>query len=147
VDLGIKNIFDGYVRIEDALEELAELLGINARNGSLMRVLEKRGIVTPELLELYNTLRLARNSIAHGKADLPNEAETQEYIMQAGLLAGMLRVIAAKLRELKNKAPINAGLHCSASDTLATWLLQGGCPSAQIYRLHAGGRSQPAPQG
>jgi hypothetical protein len=44
VDLGIKNIFDGYVRIEDALEELAELLGINARNGSLMRVLEKRGL-------------------------------------------------------------------------------------------------------
>jgi hypothetical protein len=50
-------------------------------------------------------MRLARNSIAHGKADLPNEAETREYIMQAGLLAGMLRVIAAKLRELNNKSP------------------------------------------
>jgi hypothetical protein len=102
--VGVNSVFDGYRRIELALDDMGEVLGVKARNGTLMEMLLRRDLITPSLLELYQTLRLARNSMAHGTADLPNEAEAQEYMMQAGVLAGLLSVTAAKIRELKKRS-------------------------------------------
>ena len=61
-------------------------------------MLLKRELIDPELLELYNTLRLGRNAIAHGEAPMPNEAEILEYERQASFLIGALNVIVLKLK-------------------------------------------------
>jgi hypothetical protein len=59
-----------------------------------------RGLLTPELLELYQTLRSARNSVAHGQAAMPNEGESAEFVRQILCLNQTLHRI---LWDMRNK--------------------------------------------
>lgn len=95
--LATRSIFDAFQRIEDTLDEIGEQLGVKARNGTLMRMLVTRGFINSDLVDLYTALRLARNAMAHGRADLPNEAEAQEYVRQAKLVGTFLRIVRFKL--------------------------------------------------
>jgi hypothetical protein len=94
----IASIFQASNTTQGLLDEIGDQLGVKARNGTLMRMLLKRDLITPDLLELYNTLRLGRNAVAHDGAPLPNEAEILEFVRQSVFLNLSLYAVLKKLK-------------------------------------------------
>jgi hypothetical protein len=93
------NIFSAYDMIERLLGEVGNELGVKTNNGlTIMRMLLKRDLISPEILELYNTLRSARNLIAHERGTPPNEAETLEYVHQSAFLNAALYRVLSKIK-------------------------------------------------
>jgi hypothetical protein len=102
---GIFNIFSAYEMTERILGDIGELLDVKTRSGpTIMRMLLKRDLVAPQLVELFETLRQGRNAVAHGSTSMPNEAETAEFMRQALYLNIALYQVLKSLRG-KNKNP------------------------------------------
>jgi hypothetical protein len=95
--IAVRRIYRAFDDIEGLLDAYGRRMGVKARNGQLVRMIVKRGWFGQELAEMYATLRLARNSIAHGSANIPNVAEVEEYTRQASLIAALLEVGLNKL--------------------------------------------------
>jgi hypothetical protein len=77
-----------FVAIENVLEEIGEQLNVKSRNGTLVRMLITRGLLTSDHLELYNTLRKARDAAVHGELD-PTITQFKEFTSQAAFLVGI----------------------------------------------------------
>jgi hypothetical protein len=102
---GVPGIFEVFEEVEKSLEQIGGALGIKTRSGpTIVRMMLKRDLVTPDVVELYNTLRTGRNAIAHGQAKLPNEAESLEFIRQAEFLNASL-IRAMSQLQINKKAP------------------------------------------
>ncbi len=63
-------------------------------------MLVTRGLLMPELQELYDTLRKGRDAAVHGELD-PTITQYKEYTNQAAFLVGFLKGVSAKLEENK----------------------------------------------
>jgi|ERR1700687_923296 len=98
----ITNILVAFEAIESLLEKIGHALGVNARGAQLIRMLVKRELIPDDLLELYNTLRLARNAAVHENV-LPSKAQVSEYIRQALYLLDSLQVALVRIAEGKPK--------------------------------------------
>lgn len=96
-DTGARNVFIAFEEVEDTLTRAGAALGVKARGAPLMQMLLRRELVTNELVELYNSLRNARNAIAHGESNLPNEGEAMEFGRQATFLLARLMIVIDKI--------------------------------------------------
>ncbi|MCP3475609.1 hypothetical protein NLM33_35635 [Bradyrhizobium sp. CCGUVB1N3] len=101
--LSIRTVFAAFEETERVLNELGDALGIKARGVTLMEMLLRRGYVTKDLIVLYRSLRNARNAIAHGEADMPNEAESLEFVRQANFLQARLALALDAVRAGKSE--------------------------------------------
>jgi hypothetical protein len=81
---------EAFAEIEKVLEEIGQRLDVKARNGLLVRMLITRGLLTSDHLELYNTLRKARDASVHGEFD-PTYAQYKEFTFQAAYLFGIFK--------------------------------------------------------
>jgi len=78
------NIFHAYRATEHLIAECAEKLKVKTRDpNTILRMLLKRNLITPEILELHSTLRQARNTAVHGAVFTLTDTETNEFIRQA----------------------------------------------------------------
>jgi hypothetical protein len=65
-----------------------------------MRMLERRSLISPDVRELYHTLRLGRDFIAHGKSS-PDDEQITEYVRQSIYLVDDLQNALKTLKERK----------------------------------------------
>jgi hypothetical protein len=77
---------------------LGDALKVKARGLPLVEMLWRRDYVSREMIDLYRSLRDARNAIAHGQAEMPNEAESFEFVRQASYLHALLMSALDKLK-------------------------------------------------
>jgi hypothetical protein len=103
---GMVDIVSSYTAVENAIGEIAPLLGVKTRDPStIMRMLWKHGLVSEELLKLQETLRQARNAAMHGVLYTLTASEEKEYARQALFLALNLHRVSIELKERKKGAP------------------------------------------
>jgi uncharacterized protein YutE (UPF0331/DUF86 family) len=96
-------IISGLEEVDRILYEIGDRLGIDAASPiSVMHSLAAKAIVGKETAHLYDTLRDARNLIAHTNA-LPDDSEAIEYVRQASYLRGMLELVKGEIE--KNVPP------------------------------------------
>lgn len=101
---GLLSIFHAYRVTELLIEECAEKLGVKTREpNTVLRMLLKRDLIVPELIELYSTLRQARNAAAHGALFVLSETETSEFVRQALHLNLALKQASKKLGPSKEQ--------------------------------------------
>ena len=85
-----------YIELEKALKDIAQKLGMRSNitiHSHVMKELVQRGLITVDAAKLFETLRRARNSAAHGMGEEAlTTAEAVEYIRQASLLVQLLRL-------------------------------------------------------
>lgn len=93
---------EAFEEIEAVLEEIGEQLEVKARNGTLIRMLITRGLVTSVHLELYNTLRRARDAAAHDDLD-PTFVQYKDFTFQAAFLVGAFKGALDGIKADKNK--------------------------------------------
>lgn len=93
----VQSIFHSFASVEEMLEQIGRRLNTKDRDGALVRKLVDNGLVPEDCIELYGNLRDARNGVAHGKAAMPNEAESLEYQRQAIYMDAILRTVEQKL--------------------------------------------------
>src|SRR4029077_3104336 len=96
------SIPEAFTDIERILEEIGVELRVKARNGTLIRMLITRGLLTPDHFELYNTLRKARDAAVHGELD-PTIAQFREFTFQSAFLMGILKRVLAELEARDKK--------------------------------------------
>lgn len=83
-------VLSGLDEVDQILFEIADRMGFDpASASSVMYSLLANGNVPPSIGKLYETLRDARNLIAH-TGTLPDEKETAEYLRQTHFLQGAL---------------------------------------------------------
>jgi hypothetical protein len=99
---GVEGVISAYQEIERVLDDIGEQLGVKARNGILMRMLVSRGLATLEQVDLYNTLRSARNAVTHGQV-YPSPLQIAEFTRQAAFLLTVLQQALTKIKDDKNK--------------------------------------------
>jgi hypothetical protein len=99
-------VIPAYETLTDELARLGEQLGVKTRDAmTIMRMLEKRGLISSEMVDLFDTLRQGRNAVAHAKA-FPTSIAIGEYSRQAGYLLGTLRRAEEELQKrLNEKTP------------------------------------------
>jgi hypothetical protein len=102
-DVPSRNVFAAFQWVENTLNKAGIALGIRARGMSVMQALYRRELVTKDDVALYGSLREARNAIAHGEAELPNDAEAMEYDRQVTFLLARL-MTAMDTIESENRA-------------------------------------------
>jgi hypothetical protein len=90
-DTSVRKVFGAFEEMEAMLNQVGAALKADLKGTMLMRNLYRRGLLPNDLTELYKNLRRARNAIAHGEANLPNEAEALEYDRQANYVLAQLR--------------------------------------------------------
>jgi hypothetical protein len=96
-----RDITRSWNALEMVIDQLAEPLGVKTRSGdTIMTMLRKRMLVSPEAVELYKTLREARGEVVHGGS--PNESQIAEFVRQAGYLLMLLR---AALQQIHDPGP------------------------------------------
>ncbi|MGJ5206268.1 hypothetical protein [Bradyrhizobium sp. HKCCYLR20261] len=79
-------VLTGLDEVERTLFEIADRMGLDpASASSVMYSLVANGDVPPSIGKLYDTLRDARNLIAHSPS-LPDEKEANEYVRQTQFL-------------------------------------------------------------
>jgi hypothetical protein len=92
-DSSLSQIFFGLTEVEKLLFEVGDALGIDAASPqSVMYALVSQKRVPENIAKLYETLRDARNLIAHTSA-LPDENEAKEYARQASYLTVFLDLL------------------------------------------------------
>jgi uncharacterized protein YutE (UPF0331/DUF86 family) len=92
-------IISGLEEVDRILYEIGDRLGIDAASPiSVMHSLAAKEIVGKETAHLYDTLRDARNLIAHTNA-LPDDSEAIEYVRQASYLRGMLELVKGEIEK------------------------------------------------
>lgn len=99
--LSIRNVFGAFDHVERALDAVGDALEVKVRGAMLMEMLWRREFVPREMIDLYRSLREARNAIAHGQADMPNEAESFEFVRQAEYLHTLLVSALDKIKAEK----------------------------------------------
>jgi hypothetical protein len=102
--LAVRSVFNALDEVERLLDQLGDQINVKARGVTLMDALRRRGYVTKELVDLFKSLRTARNAIAHGQADMPNEAESFEFVRQAAFLDAGLRIALGAMKAEKDKS-------------------------------------------
>jgi len=100
-DTAARNVFAAFDGVEHVLNQAGEALGVKAKGITLMRVLLTRDFIGHEDYELYLSLRSARNAMAHGQSNLPNDAEAMEFLRQASFLLARLTMAAVRIKESK----------------------------------------------
>jgi hypothetical protein len=95
---------EAFSEVENVLDEIGEQLHVKARNGTLVRMLITRGLLTSDHLELYNTLRKARDSATNGEFD-PTLAQYKEFTYQSAFLVGIFRRTLLELEETNKNKP------------------------------------------
>jgi len=98
-DTAARNVLAAFDGVERALNQAGEALGVKAKGITLMRVLLTRNFVGQEEFELYQSLRAARNAMAHGQSNLPNDAEALEFLRQASFLLTRLTMATMKIKQ------------------------------------------------
>jgi uncharacterized protein YutE (UPF0331/DUF86 family) len=94
---GLVQVMVGLQRVDALLSDIGEKLGINAEEPlAVVYSLLGEGHVTLSVAKLYETLREARNVIAHSYT-LPDEREAEEYLRQADYLNAFLIIIKHKI--------------------------------------------------
>lgn len=84
-------VLSGLDEVDKTLFDIGDAMGIDAASApSVMHSLVVHGNVPPSIGKLYDTLRDARNLIAHS-ATLPDEKEASEYLRQTNFLRGALQ--------------------------------------------------------
>jgi len=97
-ELVYRSVMPAYEMITEELGRLGEELGVKVRDGmSVMRMLHKRGVIAPGMVDLFNTLRQGRNALAHA-LELPPTFAVEEYSRQAGFLLSELRIARERLK-------------------------------------------------
>jgi len=90
-----------YIELEKALRDIAITLGMGEKvtnQRSVMEELAKRGALSREASRLFDSLRRARNSAAHGVGqEQVTRQDALEYIRQVYLLVGLLHLAETKL--------------------------------------------------
>jgi hypothetical protein len=94
-------VFLAHTRLFKMRLMMPEQPGVKARGMTLMQMLVRGGLVTDDMLDLHDNLRIARNAVAHGEANLPNDAEALEYTRQARFLISGILSAANKLKGSK----------------------------------------------
>jgi hypothetical protein len=91
-------IIMAYIDIERRLRDISEKLGRKYVNlHSTIQELTTRGILDPEASGLFQSLRRARNSAAHGPRDQLTSADAYEFIRQADFLNTLLESAEARI--------------------------------------------------
>jgi hypothetical protein len=101
----VHNIFASFAGVEELLENIGAALKVKARYGTLMGMLLKRELPSDDCIEVYDNLRLARNTVAYGKAAMPTVGE---YVRQAICLNDELTHVLGKLAPGKKELPEQA---------------------------------------
>lgn len=90
-----------YIDLEKALRDIAIKLGMGSKIANQRSVIEelvRRNLMKREAARLFDSLRRARNSAAHGVGEEQvTSADAVEYIRQVNLLVGLLHVAEAQL--------------------------------------------------
>jgi hypothetical protein len=95
------NIISEWNQLDMQFSEIGELFDVKTRNGRiLMDMLLKRELVSKEAVELFDTLRQARNEAVHGKVT-PSEFQVAEFIRQAKFLKDTLTFAIVQLRLIR----------------------------------------------
>jgi hypothetical protein len=92
-------IIQAYAEVEERLKVVRERLHIRPIYGPkfVMDVLKNRNLVAPEVVELFDSLRAARNSAAHGRLQ-PTDNEANEYVKQAEVFKEIVTAATNDLR-------------------------------------------------
>jgi hypothetical protein len=93
----VQSIFHSFAGVEVLLEEIGKLMGTTDRNGELMRRLVDEKLGADDWIALYASLQKARNDVAHGRASMPNAAESLEYLRQAKYMDAVLTTVIQEL--------------------------------------------------
>jgi hypothetical protein len=99
----VRSVFSAFDEVDRLLDELGGRLDVKTRGATLMDMLWRRGYVTKDIVELYRSLRTARNAIAHGQAGMPSEAESLEFARQASFLDAALGIALDAMKAEKDK--------------------------------------------
>jgi hypothetical protein len=90
-----------YIELEKTLRDIAIRLGMGAKvtnQRSVVEELMKRELVTKDGARLFDSLRRARNSAAHGVGEEKlTSQDALEYIRQVNLMVGLLTLAAARV--------------------------------------------------
>jgi hypothetical protein len=90
-----------YIDLEKALSDIASKLGMGSKfvnQRSIIEELVKRNLIKREAARLFDALRGARNSAAHGVGEEQvTSSDAIEYIRQVHLLIGLLHTAEAQL--------------------------------------------------
>lgn len=101
--IAIRRVFAAFDTLEGILDQAGEALGVKNRGPGLIQTLWRRNLIGTDVANLYRSLRAARNAMAHGKAELPNEAECLEFVRQASYLSTILLATLETIKEKKGK--------------------------------------------
>ena len=95
--VGLVQVLSSSEAIDRKLYEIGDLIGVDAADPlSVAYALLAREIMSKNMLELYQSLRNAKQVIDHTHA-LPDEMEASEFVRQADYLRAYLGVIEIKL--------------------------------------------------
>jgi hypothetical protein len=90
-----------YIELEKTLRNIAIKLGMGPKVNNQRSVIEelmKRELVTKDAARLFDSLRRARNSTAHGvREEQVTSQDALEYIRQVNLMVGLLNLAEARL--------------------------------------------------
>jgi uncharacterized protein YutE (UPF0331/DUF86 family) len=96
-------VISGLQEVDDLLFEIGDAMGIDAAQASsVMYTLVARKQVPFSIGQLYDTLRDARNLLAHSNA-LPDEREAVEYVRQTSFLKNFLDFVKTAMLENRKK--------------------------------------------
>jgi hypothetical protein len=97
----LARIIQAYAEIEDTLIIVRERLNIAPLYGpQFVMDFLSRDLLTPEVSQLFVSLKAARNSAAHGRFQ-PTDNEAAEYVRQAEVLKEALKAVARDFPEKK----------------------------------------------
>ena len=97
-EFAYRSVLPAYEMLAEEFARLGEQLGVKARDGmNIMRMLWKRGVISSEMVDLFDTLRQARNALVHAR-ELPSSFAIEEYSRQAGYLLSELRIAGGELK-------------------------------------------------
>jgi hypothetical protein len=94
------SIISEWNEIELQFAKVGELFYVKTRDGkTLLDMLYKQNLISKEAVELYDTLRQARNEAVHGKV-APSEFQVAEFVRQAAFFKNKLTFAMVQLRLL-----------------------------------------------
>jgi hypothetical protein len=95
--VGLMQVLSSLDEVDRSLYDIGDLIGVDAADPlSVMYALAAREKISKSLLELYQTLRSAKQVIEHTHA-LPDEIEASEFVRQTRYLLAFLKMAEVEL--------------------------------------------------
>jgi hypothetical protein len=100
-------VLQEYKELESVLLQIRARLPDNKPHRNLNEVLAQlnnAGLISGSVIGLFDTIRSARNAVAHSRDEKMTAGEAIELIRETRMLIGLLRGVAEKLPPLSNRA-------------------------------------------